>query len=225
MSDFYAKPRNDYAIDSAETRNNTIKIYQYLHAQGFSDESIIGILGNIYAESGMNPWLWNGNVYSPSSVAYGLFQFYPGSSYTNATWIPNHSPNLSTTEITPGADPDDAYGQLYAVANDSLNKWVGTCWGPWSSSTYPDLYAKHTYILNTYGDGYGITINDFKRINVYSDAVFAFVACYERPETPGYLTRLGYAATLKRIVDQISHNLDILFLKRFIIDKQFNKYK
>lgn len=220
MSNFYAKPSGDYAIDSFESKANIAAAYDYLHALGFNDNAIIGMLGNAYAESGMNPWLWNGNVYDPAHVAYGLFQFYPGSTYINSTWIPGYAPNLSTSTITTGADPDDAYGQLYAVVNDSLNKWVGTCWGPWSSSDYPDLYAKHTYILNTYGDGYGITINDFKNIYVYSDACFAFLACYERPNYPNYLQRLGYCAYIKTVVDNLQ-GLDILFMKRFFIDRHF----
>ena len=223
MSDFYAKPSGGYAITSIEGKNNIVKCYNYLHSLGYHDNAIVGIMGNVMAESSLNPFLWENNVVNYNN-GYGLFQFTPASEYINANWIPNHAPNESTSIIQTGADPDDAYGQLYAVVYDSFNKWLGTCWRSyWSASDYPDLYSKHTYILNTYGDGYGITMNDFKGIYDYSDACFAFLACYEGPAVPNYLTRLNYCAQIKPIIDQIVGNLDILFLKRFIIDKQFKK--
>lgn len=221
---FYAKPSGGYAINSTEGESNIISMHAYLHAHGYSDNAIIGILGNVYGESALNPWLWENNTVSYSN-GYGLFQFTPASDYINASWIPNHAPNESTTEAQPGASPDDALGQLYALVNDSFGKWLGTCWRSyWDPSDYPDLYVKHTYILNTYGDGYGITMNDFKLISDYSDATFAFLACYEGPAIPNYLQRLGYAAQIKPIIDRLK-GLDILFLKKFIIDRQFNIIK
>ena len=221
---FYAKPSGGYAINSTEGRSNIIGMHAYLHAHGFVDNAIVGILGNVYGESALNPWLWENNTVSYSH-GYGLFQFTPASDYINASWIPNHAPNESTTEAQPGASPDDALGQLYALVNDSFGKWMGTCWRSyWDPNDYPDLYVKRSYILNTYGDGYGITMNDFKLITDYSDATFAFLACYEGPAVPNYLQRLGYAAQIKPIIDSLK-GLDILFLKKFIIDRQFNIIK
>ena len=222
---FYAKPSGGYAINSTEGTSNIIAMHAYLHANGFVDNAIIGILGNVYGESALNPWLWENNTVSYSH-GYGLFQFTPASDYINASWIPNHAPNESTTEAQPGASPDDALGQLYALVNDSFGKWLGTCWRSyWDPNDYPDLYVKRSYILNTYGDGYGITMNDFKLISDYSDATFAFLACYEGPAVPNYLQRLGYAAQIKPIIDRLK-GLDILFLKKFFIERQFkNVYK
>lgn len=221
MSNFFAKPSGGYAISSVEGTQNIKMIYEYLHALGYVDNAIVGILGNVYGESALNPWLWEGNVVSYSN-GYGLFQFTPASEYINASWIPDHAPNESTSTTTAGADPDDAYGQLYALVNDSFGKWLGTCWRSyWDPNDYPDLYVKHTWILNEYGDGYGITMNDFKLISDYSDACFAFLACYEGPAVPNYLTRLGYCAQIKPIIDSLS-SMDIFFLKR-IIDIQFKR--
>lgn len=220
MSSFNAKPSGGYAISSTEGTNNIKVIYNYLHAQGYVDNAIIGILGNVYGESALNPWLWENNTVSYSN-GYGLFQFTPASEYINATWIPDWAPNESTSQALPGADPDDGFGQLYALVNDTFGKWLGTCWRSyWDPADYPDLYTKRTYILNTYGDGYGITMNDFKSIYDYSDACFAFLACYEGPLIPNYLTRLGYCADIKPIIDNLG--TDIMLLKR-IIDIQFHR--
>ena len=105
MSSFFAKPSGGYAINSVEGTQNIKMIYEYLHARGFVDNAIVGILGNVYGESALNPWLWENNTVSYSN-GYGLFQFTPASEYINASWIPDHAPNESTSTTTAGADPD-----------------------------------------------------------------------------------------------------------------------
>ena len=221
MSRFYAKPSGGYAISSIEGTTNIKRIYDYLHSEGYADNCIVGILGNVYGESALNPWRWENNTVLYSN-GYGLFQFTPASEYINASWVPDWAPNESTSSQTAGADPDDALGQLYCLVNDTFGKWVPYCWRSyWSSSDYPDLYTKRGYILNTYGNGSTLTMNQFKNIYDYSDACFAFLACYEGPAIPNYLTRLGYCADIKPIIDQYSKQFDILFMKK-IIDRQFN---
>lgn len=34
---------------------NKVKIWKYLKAQGMTDAGVAGLMGNIYAESGLNP--------------------------------------------------------------------------------------------------------------------------------------------------------------------------
>lgn len=221
MSRFYAKPSGGYAINSLEGTTNIQRIYDYLHNEGYADNCIVGILGNVYGESALNPWLWENNTYNLNN-GYGLFQFTPASEYINATWLPDYAPNTDTTQAVAGADPDDALGQLYALVNDTFGKWLNTCWRSyWDPNDYPDLYTKRTYILNTYGSGSSLSMAQFMTINDYSDACFAFLACYEGPLIPNYLQRLGYAADIKPIIDSYAGRLDILFLKH-IRDQQFN---
>ena len=221
MSSFDAKPSGGYAISSAEGTNNIKRIYDYLHAEGYADGCIVGILGNVYGESALNPWLWENNTVSYSH-GYGLFQFTPASEYINASWVPDWAPNLSVSQQSAGSDPDDAYGQLYCLVNDTFGKWVPYCWrNYWSQSDYPHLYDLRTYILNNYGNGSTITMSQFMDINDYEAACFAFLACYEGPAVPNYGTRLSYATTIKPIIDQYAGKLDILFLKKFFIDRQF----
>lgn len=220
---FYAKTNGTYAITSSEGTNNIYAIYDYLHPLGFSNASIIGILGNVVAESGLNPWLWEGGYVSYSN-GYGLFQFTPASEYINASGVPNHAPNLSVTDITPGASPDDAYGQLYCMAQDRFGKWMGYCWrNYWSSSDYPNLYAMHTYILNHYGSGSYLSFNQFKAIDDYSYACFAFLACYEGPAIPNYSTRNYYCSIIKPIIDNYAGKDNLFILKR-IIDINFKRW-
>lgn len=222
---FVAQPSGGYSITSPEGTNNIYEVYNYLGPLGYDKQCVIGMLGNIAAESGLNPWRWQSDTYNLSN-GYGLVQFTPASDYINLTGIPNHAPNLSTSIQTAGSSPDDAKGQLYVFANDILGKWVDTCWRTyWSSSTYPDLWALHTSILNTYGNGSSLTMAQFASIDNYSDACFAFLACYEGPWVPNYNDRLANAAIIKTILDPYTpgSGMDILFLKKFIIDRQFKR--
>lgn len=222
---FVAQPSGGYSITSPEGTNNIYEVYNYLEPLGYNKQCVIGMLGNIAAESGLNPWRWQGDSYNLSN-GYGLVQFTPASGYINLTGIPNHAPNLSTSIQTAGSSPDDGKGQLYVFDNDTLGKWVNTCWRSyWNPATYPDLYAKRTTILNTYGSGTTLSMSQFRTINDYQDACFAFLACYEGPAIPNYNDRLANAAIIKTILDPYTPGtgMDILFLKKFIIDRQFKR--
>lgn len=221
MSSFYAKPSGGYLISSTEGTANITAAYHYLSNEGYSDNAIVGILGNVVAESGLNPWRWQNDTVNYYN-GYGLFQYTPASDYIDASWIPNWAPNEDTSAEEPSADPDDALGQLYAFVNDTFGKWVGYCWrNYWDPNDYPDLYAKHNYILSTYGSGSYLTLNQFKDISDYSDSCFAFLACFEGPAVPNYLPRLSYCYDVKQIIDNISDD-NLLLFKR-IQDIQFNR--
>lgn len=239
---FYAKPSGGYSIGSTEGTANINAAYDYLNTLGFTKESVAGMLGNSSAESGLNPWRWQDDSVSMTSnyKGYGLFQFTPAYAYVNLTGIPNHAPNMSTSEQTAGASPDDALAQLYVFANDTLAKWVGDCWRSyWDPSTYPALYQRHTNILNTYGSGTYLSMAQFKTIDNVDDACFAFLACYEGPSIPNFADRAALAAQVKQVLDGHEPGPgpgpgpepptpgpgfdlnDILFLKKFIIEKRF----
>lgn len=220
---FYAKPSGGYAISSVEGNANIKACYDYLAPEGFTKGCVAGILGNVMAESSLNPWYWQNNDADPSNpnIGYGLFQFTPASEYINASWLPDWAPNMSTSQTTPGADPNDAKAQLYAFANDSFGKWYSYCWRSyWDPSDYPALYAQVQGILSTYGSGSTLSMSQFMNISDYHDACLAFLGCYEGPLIPNYSARDNYAGQIKTILDNYSGQMDILFMKRFIIDRR-----
>lgn len=225
---FYAKPDYGYAYNSTEGTANIKAVYDYLSPEGYTKNCVIGILGNVAEESGFNPWYWQNHNADPSdpNIGYGLFQFTPASQYINATWLPDHAPNMSTTQTTAGASPNDAKAQLYAVINDVFNKWAGNCWRSyWDPNDYPYLYNLRGHILSSYGSGSSITMNQFKVIDNIEDALFCFFACYEGPGNPidtKFATRMNYAAQVKTILDNYSGLPDILIMKK-IIDRNFGR--
>ena len=71
--------RNDY-LTQQETQNNAQMFYQTMKNYGFTLESICGMLGNIQAESGINPGIWES--LDPYLGGYGLVQWTPYTKYS-----------------------------------------------------------------------------------------------------------------------------------------------
>lgn len=249
---FYAKPSGGYAISSTEGTANIEACYDYLNPSGYVKDAVSGMLGNVSHESGLNPWRWQSDQVSLTDPykGYGLMQFTPAYQYINLTGIPDHAPNTSTSSQTAGASPDDAKGQLYVFIHDTLGKWYPYLWRTyWRSSKYPALYQQAQNILNTYGNGTTLTQSQFATISNYQDACLAFLGCYEGPAESdnnpldaNYNTRVQAAYQVKLILDQYQPGPgpgpgpgptppdpgpgfdldDILFVKKFFIDKSRN---
>ena len=63
---WYAKPSGGYGYNSTEGRANIEQINGILNELGFTLEAQAGILGNIVAESALNPWRWQGDTVNQS---------------------------------------------------------------------------------------------------------------------------------------------------------------
>ena len=190
---WYAKPRGAYYYNGTEGKSNILEIGAYLSRNNYTVEAQSGVIGNVMAESGLNPWRWQSDSVSLTG-GYGLFQYTPASGYINLSGIPNHSPNMSTNQQTSGATPEDAEAQLYVFVNNTLGKWVSTCWRSyWDTTTYATLYQQRQRILTEYGDGSRISMTQFAQINNVWDATFVSLACFEGPLLPNMSARFGNA--------------------------------
>lgn len=192
---WYAKPYGGYELDSNEAKNNMLEINNILSGYGFSKESIAGVIGNAYGESGLNPWRWQGDDVADEN-GYGLYQYTPSSTYLNgATAIQGYSPNFSTTSQTSGATPEDGKAQTIVIAENSIGKWYPYCWRSyWDKEEFSDLYQLHLQILNKYGNGDYLYLEDFKKITNLYEATFSFLACYEGPAYPNMEKRYQYSS-------------------------------
>ena len=186
---WHAKPSGGYGFTSDENYDNSMEIYGILSAQGFSVESIAAVCGNAVNESGLNPWRWQNDHYA-SGNGYGLLQWTPSTGYTS---LSGATPNFSTSTITQGATPEDGAHQMQAFYENNPAKWQSLCWRPtyWSADTYPEFWTRTRYILNTWGNGYKITLDQFKTINDVYYASDCFLACFEGPLVPNYQSRQG----------------------------------
>ena len=194
---WYAKPSGGYGYNSTEGRANIEQINGILNELGFTLEAQAGILGNIVAESALNPWRWQGDSVNMSG-GYGLVQFTPARDYIDGMQnVDGYGPNLSTSSQTAGARPEDGYAQILCIANDYLSKWVSYCWRDyWSTASYPTLWEQRNRIVQQYGNGRSLTLSQFKTINNVGDATLAFLACFEGPAVPNYQTRYDSAAAI-----------------------------
>lgn len=115
---------NDY-MTQEQMEVNATWVYNYFHERGWTDNAIAGILGNLQAESNINPGLWEGRTYWPDTTTkrkgYGLTQWTPWTNITNWldekgyswTHISHQCERIAGEMETPGN-----YDQYY-----STNEW------------------------------------------------------------------------------------------------------
>ena len=80
MSEFYTGNRY---LTVSEMETNARYIANYLLARGWSINAICGMLGNMQAESGINPGIWQNRDEGNTSLGYGLVQWTPATKYLN----------------------------------------------------------------------------------------------------------------------------------------------
>ena len=198
---WFAKPSGGYGYASDEGKSNIFEMYAYFKDNGYTDEAITGIIANASAESGLNPWRWQGDVYNQNG-GYGLFQYTPASQYiSDAVDVPFYSPNLSVTEVTSGATVYDGIAQMDVFHNNRLFKWSGYCWRSyWDTTEYSELYSVRNTIITKYGNGTSLSMEQFSQIDNAYYATFAFLACFEGPLVPNMSTRYEYAEDIYEII-------------------------
>lgn len=113
MAEYTWVSRNDY-LTATEMKNNAVIVYQYMLSKGWTINAICGMLGNMQAESGINPGVWE-NLTPDTSRGWGLVQWTPSTNYTN--WAKKN-----------GYKNDDGWGQLKWIdeVTVSVGQWIPT---------------------------------------------------------------------------------------------------
>ncbi len=193
---FVAKLTGGYGFGTAEGKNNIRMINGFLNQYGLSLQAQAGIIGNIIAESRLNPWMWYGSI---PNGAYGLFQLTPGKDYIDdCTTLLGYGPSLSKTTLTPNATPDDGWAQMLAMISNMWHKWNNNCWRSyWDKDNYSHLWTLVQDILSTYGGQDGkLELWEYYQIQDIQDATIAFMACYEGPLVPNWTLRVQNAESI-----------------------------
>lgn len=137
-----------YVRTSTEAQDNAKMVYDTLSALGWKTNAICAMLGNVEAESGYNPWRWQGEVVLPvgdsrigtiggdnTGNAYGLCQQDPAAKYilrAYAQALPDYGPNYSNRR---GSETDGT-AQLQYLHWICAQGPAGGEWIPSSSATY-----------------------------------------------------------------------------------------
>lgn len=184
---WHAKPSGSYGFNTTENYDNSTEMKDILVSQGFNIAAVAGVCGNSQHESGLNPWRWQGDSVG-SHRGYGLLQWTPSTGYTS---LSGATPNFSVTEVTSGATPEDGARQMRAFYENNPAKWVSSCWRSkyWSKTTYAEYWARCQYIMQTWGSGTSISLEQYKTIDDPEYAADCFLACFEGPLVPNYSVR------------------------------------
>lgn len=165
------------ALTQAEMENNADIIINYYRTLGINDRTIAGILGNMQAESSINP-----ERNEVGGAGYGLVQWTP------VSVLQNH---CNTLGLSPYNDGDV---QIQVIIAEILNQ-----------SGVGEWYTSQAFIQNYYNSGatsdmIGITGQQFldNQMDWQPDKLAVmFMAGYERPsydpDTNHYNLRMQYA--------------------------------
>lgn len=154
--------KNAY-LNETEKQNNAICVINYLRTKGINDKTIAGILGNIEAESTIEPHLTERG----GGGGYGLVQWTPQSVLIN---------HCSTLNISPYTDGNI---QLECIIKEvlgtpaSINEWYST-----------QAFISNYYDSGATSDMIGITGQQFINNDMGWEAdklAILFMSAYERP--------------------------------------------
>lgn len=127
FGEYYGSLQNaSEPLTTEEMKVNAHYIYSYLSASGWSLNAIAGMLGNIQAESTINPGRWQSDDVGNTSLGYGMVQWTPSTKYTE--WCSQQG--LSD----PSAMDSNLSRILYEVEN-SL-QWISTSGYNYSFKTF-----------------------------------------------------------------------------------------
>lgn len=121
---WHNKTYGAYGRNSTEAYDNAVMIYGVLASRGWTLEAVSGMLGNVEAESGYNPWRWEGDnvlnqgnprISFSTTNGYGLCQWTPPGKYIySASGYSGYGPNYSDAR---GSDYDGNAQMLFLDEN------------------------------------------------------------------------------------------------------------
>lgn len=111
----------NYFLSTAEMENNAQMVADYARAHGWTKIACAAVLGNMQAESTINPGIWE-NL-TPYWRGYGLVQWTPYTKYSNwatsegyATWEDNGDAELARIEYEAANDLQWFYNSELGIA-------------------------------------------------------------------------------------------------------------
>ena len=128
------------ALTMSEMEVNARYIFSYLNNKGWSTNAIAGMLGNIQAESSMNPGRWQSEDVFNYSMGMGLVQWTPATKYIN--WCMDN--NLSD----PSQMDHNLARIIYEVENNL--QWIETSDYAFSFSTFTKSNQTVSYLAKAF---------------------------------------------------------------------------
>ena len=151
---------NDYntsnALNQSQMEVNATYLYNALTSRGWSINAIAGILGNMQAESSINPGRWQGNNVGVGP-AYGIVQWDPFTKYTN--WATSQG-------LDPSAMDSNISRIDYEIANNL--QWIATPQYNFSFQEFTTSNETPEYLASAFLKNYeraGVEVEEERRTN------------------------------------------------------------
>lgn len=154
---------NDYnssnALNQSQMEINATYLYNALTSRGWSINAIAGILGNMQAESTINPGRWQSDRIGgdPSGHGYGLVQWTPYTNYTD--WALNK-----------GIDPSAMDSNISRIDYEIVNnlQWIATPQYNFSFQQFTTSTETPEYLASAFLKNYeraGVEVEEQRRTN------------------------------------------------------------
>lgn len=127
-------------LSTSEMQNNVDLIHYFFRTQGWTDNAIAGMLGNMQSESTINPGIWEGltpPAPGQTKVGYGLVQWTPYTHYSEwagAGWEDNGQKEMERIiyELNNGLQwiPTDKYPLSFTgfAISDATPAYLAQAW-------------------------------------------------------------------------------------------------
>lgn len=164
---------SDYLTEEQQ-QVNALYIYSYFKHEDWSDEAIAGILGNMQAESTLNPGCWQSHIVGNYDGGYGLVQWTPASNYIE--WC--------ETLIE---DIDNQLDRIMYELNNGL-QWISTRAYPMSFKAFTKSTKSPATLASAFLKNYeraGVEVEDTRRTNANNWYKYLTNKEPAEPEGPG----------------------------------------
>lgn len=130
-------------LSQSEQKTNALYITRYLTSEGWTVNAISGLLGNLTAESTINPGRWQSDNTGNTSSGYGLVQWTPATNYLN--WCSEQG----------YSDPSEMDNNIKRILYELKNnlQWIATSnynisFSEFSTSSQSAGYLAKAFLLN-----------------------------------------------------------------------------
>ena len=173
--DIYGVSSN-YLTD-AQMRVNAVYIYNFLSSKGWTVNAIAGMLGNMEAESTINPGRWEGNDIYNFSGGYGLVQWTPATNFID--WANSKGYDASSMDA-------NIERILYEV--ESGLQWIAKSEYPLSFEEFTKSTESVDYLARAFLLDYERPKDQSENVQIYRSTLagvwYEYLTGYKPPDTP-----------------------------------------
>ena len=206
-------------LNEEQQKVNATYIYKYLTDKGWSVNAIAGLLGNLQAESSINPGRWESErVYGTIDgrlVGVGLVQWTPYTKFTE--WV--------RTYLNRGNDYNDLDNNLARIIYEVENnlQWITTSSYPLSFKEFTTSDLAPSYLGGAFVINYERPRDQSEAVQDYrgelADKWYTYITGGEVPPIDGDIPSEG-GDTSEGIIKRHKYKFNLFCRKRYGYDKQ-----